>query len=189
MVKKTLSQEDSLLFRETIGDVKTVKNDKLILTKNTKPKPFPQAQTQSQNNVFEEAINTDIETLLQEDSVRFIAPGLQKNVLKKLRKGYYGLGASIDLHGLNSREANLQLSRFIQSSIESGYRCIHIIHGKGYRSPNNQPVLKNDINIWLRQHNEVQAFCSASQKEGGTGAVLVLLKLSAKYGEEDHLNP
>lgn len=177
MAKKTLSSEDSALFRETIGKVKAVKSDKLLFTSGDKPKPFPKTLSQADKSDFKESINTDIETLYQEDRISFISPGLQKNVLKKLRKGYYGLGASIDLHGLSSREASVQLSRFLQSSIESGFRCIHIIHGKGYRSPDNQPVLKNNINIWLRQQKEVQAFCSASQKEGGTGAVVVLLKI------------
>ena len=185
MVKKILSQEDSALFRKAIGEVKTVKSDKLLLTTTKKPKPFPHAQPQDKTSGFDEVISSDMEILFQEDSISFVSPGLQKNVLKKLRKGYYDFGGSIDLHGLNSREANLQLSRFIQDSLESGYRCIHIIHGKGYRSPNNEPVLKNNINTWLRQHQEVQAFCSASQKDGGTGAVVVLLKLSAKYGEEN----
>jgi hypothetical protein len=46
-------------------------------------------------------------------------------------------------------------------------------------------VLKNDINIWLRQHQEVQAFCSTAQKDGGAGAVFVLLRLSDKYGDQD----
>ncbi|KAF3981082.1 MAG: DNA mismatch repair protein MutS [Methylococcales symbiont of Hymedesmia sp. n. MRB-2018] len=178
MVKKTLCCKDSDLFRATIGEVKAIKNDKLLIESANKPKPYPQTQLQNNNNHFSGANHSKIEKLEQEDSIRFIAPGLQKNVLKKLRRGGFGLHASVDLHGLTSREANIQLSRFLQSSIETGCRCIHIIHGKGYRSANKQPVLKNDINVWLRQHKEVLAFCSAPQKEGGTGAVFVLLKLS-----------
>jgi DNA-nicking Smr family endonuclease len=46
------------------------------------------------------------------------------------------------------------------------------------------PVIKNELNRWLRQHKDVQAFCSASQKDGGTGALFVLLRLSDKYGFE-----
>ncbi|HIF55181.1 MAG: Smr/MutS family protein [Methylococcales bacterium] len=185
MVKKTLSSEDTALFRKTIGKIKAIKSDSVLLTDTSKPKPYPQTQTLNTPSHFAEVIDNEIEKLHQEDSIRFIAPGLQKNVLKKLRKGFFGLDASIDLHGLSSREADFQLSRFLQHSLANGYRCIHIIHGKGYRSPNNQPVLKNDINVWLRQHKEVQAFCSTPQKEGGTGAVFVLLKISEKYGEEE----
>ena len=185
MAKKTLSADDSALFRQTIGKVKQLKSDTLLLAPDDKPKPYPKQQSFKVNNSFEESSESEIEILYQEDSISFIAPGLQKNVLKKLRKGYFGLDATIDLHGLTSQEAKHQLSRFLHFSVEDGYRCVHIIHGKGYRSPGNHPVLKNDINGWLRQHKDVQAFCSTPPKDGGTGAVFVLLKLSKKYEEED----
>jgi DNA-nicking Smr family endonuclease len=180
MVKNKPSSEDSDLFRATIGEVNTIKSDKQLLASTSKPKPYPKTQTDTNNTTFPQSQNNDIEKLYQEDSLSFISAGLQKNVLKKLRKGFFGLDASIDLHGLTSQQANIQLSGFIQHSIENSYRCVHIIHGKGYRSPNMHPVLKNDINIWLRQHQAVQAFCSTPQKEGGTGAVFVLLKISDK---------
>lgn len=186
MTKKILSSEDSALFKQFVGKVRTVKNKTLVLTSSDKPKPYPKNKSLNSINSFETSLGLDIEKLYQEDSLNFTAPGLQKNVLKKLRKGYFGFDASIDLHGLTSREAKHQLSRFLHFSIEDGYRCVHIIHGKGYRSSNDQPVLKNDINAWLRQHSEVQAFCSTPPKDGGTGAVFVLLKQSAKYAEEEN---
>jgi len=185
VAKKILSTEDSELFRQSIGKVKAVESNSLILTSAEKPKPYPKDKALKSIKNFDSSSNLEVEQLYQEDSMSFIAPGLQKNVLKKLRKGYFGFDASIDLHGLTSQEAKHQLSRFLHFSIEDGYRCVHIIHGKGYRSPGNQPVLKNDINLWLRQHSEVQAFCSTPPKDGGTGAVFVLLKLSEKYGEQE----
>ena len=185
MAKKTLSSEDSDLFRQSIGKVKAVESNSLHITSAEKPKPYPKNKTEQTRNSFESSADIELEKLYQEDSMSFIAPGLQKNVLKKLRKGYFGLDASIDLHGLTSREAEYQLSRFLHLSIEEGCRCIHIVHGKGYRSSNDKPVLKNDINAWLRQHKNVQAFCSTPAKDGGTGAVFVLLKLSRKYAEEE----
>lgn len=184
-MKKTLSAEDSDLFRQSIGKVKAVESNTLILKTSEKPKPYPKDKALKILNSFEDLADLEVEKLFQEDSLSFIAPGIQKNVLKKLRKGYFGFDASIDLHGLTSQEANHQLSRFLHFSIEDGYRCVHIIHGKGYRSSNDQPVLKNDINVWLRQHENVQAFCSTPPKDGGTGAVFVLLKLAQKYGEEE----
>jgi len=185
VVKKILSTDDSALFRQSIGDVKPIEKDTLLLRPDKKPKPYPQPKSEELSTRFQHSIDSEIEQLYQEDSMSFIAPGLQKNVLKKLRKGYFGLDASIDLHGLTSREAEYQLSRFLHLSIEEGCRCIHIVHGKGYRSSNDKPVLKNDINAWLRQHKNVQAFCSTPAKDGGTGAVFVLLKLSRKYAEEE----
>jgi len=37
-------------------------------------------------------------------------------------------------------------------------------------------VIKNKVNSWLRQHQDVLAFHSAMPKDGGNGAVYVLLK-------------
>ncbi|WP_425411963.1 Smr/MutS family protein [Methylomicrobium agile] len=59
-----------------------------------------------------------------------------------MRKGQFGLDAEIDLHGLTSEEAKRQLLIFLQRAVIDGCRCVLIIHGKGYRSPDNLPVLK-----------------------------------------------
>jgi DNA-nicking Smr family endonuclease len=185
--KNKLSSEDSALFRKSIGKVNKLETKTISFSSKDKPKPKPYPTKQTTNNIndFENSINSQIEKLTQEDSFSFLAPGLQNNILKKLRKGYFGTDASIDLHGLTSQEANHQLSKFLHFSIEDGYRCIHIIHGKGYGSSKDHPVLKNDVNLWLRQHKDVQAFCSTLPKDGGAGAVFVLLKLSEKYKSEE----
>jgi DNA-nicking Smr family endonuclease len=113
------------------------------------------------------------------DSMRFLANGIQQSVIKKLRSGYFGIDAEIDLHGLSRHVAKQQLLHFLHTCVEEGCRCVHIVHGKGYRSPDNISILKNDLNHWLRQHQDVQAFCSAKPNEGGTGALFVLYELPA----------
>ncbi len=184
MAKKILTPEESDLFRQTIGNVHTVKSDKVLLTEGKKPKPYPKSQAVNVEEHLSTATEFDAEKLGIEDSLSYMAPGLQHNVLKKLRKGQFGLDAEIDLHGLSSVEAKRQLLHFLHNSVEDGCRCVHIIHGKGYRSEGNHPVLKNNLNLWLRQHQHVQAFCSAPPKDGGTGAVFVLLRLSEKHAVE-----
>lgn len=185
VTKKSLSTEDVELFRQTIGKVKSIKQDNVLLQPEKKPPPRPRTKVADRDNPLQKLVDSPVEILSHEDRLSFIAPGLQKNVLKKLRKGYFGPDADIDLHGLSSQEAKRQLLNFLHHCVENGCRCVHIIHGKGYRSPDNHPILKNEINLWLRQHKDVLAFCSAPPKEGGTGAVFVLLKLSEKYGEQD----
>lgn len=188
MAKKTPSPDDGDLFRSAIGNVKRVESDTVVLKPAEKPRPVPKFKAMEQVDPLQNDVNDSLDTLFQEDKVGFIAPGLQKNVLKKLRKGYYGVDAEIDLHGLSSRDALQQLLRFLHFCVEDGCRCVHIIHGKGYNSPDNQPVLKNDINLWLRQHKDVLAFCSTPPKAGGTGALYVLLKLSDKFGLEEEFD-
>jgi DNA-nicking Smr family endonuclease len=53
---------------------------------------------------------------------------------------------------------------------------VRIIHGKGLGSWNREPVLKGKLQGWLSRHGEVLAFCQAPATQGGSGAVLVLLK-------------
>lgn len=185
VTKKTPPADDLNLFRASVGKVRSVNNNTVILKPDKKPRPVPAFKPLEQVNPLQKQIGESLETLYQEDKVGFLSPGLQKNVLKKLRKGQYGLDADIDLHGLSSREAQSQLLRFLHTCVEQGHRCVHIIHGKGYNSPDNQPVLKNDINLWLRQHHDVLAFCSTPPKAGGTGAVFVLLKLAEKFEDAE----
>ncbi len=176
MTKKICSDDDSTLFRQAIGEVKTIENDKVLL--NPKPRQILKRQKQS---VLQAQVPIAGEQLTAEDHLSFLSTGLNKDVLRKLRQGYFGLDAELDLHGLTSYEAKQQLQRFLQECIEAGCQCVHIIHGKGYRSESRYPVLKNNLNNWLRQHSDVLAFCSAAPKDGGTGAVLVLLHLTDKY--------
>jgi DNA-nicking Smr family endonuclease len=50
------------------------------------------------------------------------------------------------------------------------------VHGKGLGSNGKQPVLKGKTRVWLAQRDEVIAFCQARPAEGGSGALVVLLK-------------
>lgn len=185
MSKKTLSPEDSHLFRQSVGKVQAVKNDSWILRADNKPKPkpLPKSQQLDVSGKLQEHRDVFADNLFAEDTISFLENGLQKDVLKKMRQGYFGADAQLDLHGLTSNQAKQQLLHFLHFCVEDGCRCVHIIHGKGYRSENNLPILKNHLNKWLRQHNDVQAFCSALPKDGGAGAVLVLLRQNDKYAE------
>ena len=189
MAKKILTPEDSDLFHQTVGSVQSVKTDKVLFTPTDKPKPYPKPSVINVNGHLIDSVTAlPIEKVGIEDSLSFLNTGLQHKVLKKLRNGFFGLDADIDLHGLSSDEAKRQLLNFLHRCVEDGCRCVHIVHGKGHRSPDQHPILKNNINLWLRQHKDVQAFCSASPKDGGTGAVFVLLQLSEKYSYQEPMD-
>lgn len=183
MTKKNDFTEHENIFKAAVGKVRSIDTNTVILKPAKKPRPYPVQKVLEQVDPLEKAVVDSLETLYQEDKVAFIVPGLQKSVLKKLRKGYFGLDANIDLHGLSSRAAFEHLLSFLHHCVEEGYRCVLIVHGKGYHSPGSQPVLKNDINLWLRRHKDVLAFCSAPTRSGGAGALYVLLRLSDKFSE------
>lgn len=82
----------------------------------------------------------------------------------------------LDLHGYNVVEAKSAIYEFFDECKKQHVRYVHIIHGKGYRSEQKIPVLKTHVAYWLPQHGDVLAFSSALPKDGGTGALYVLLK-------------
>ena len=110
----------------------------------------------------------------------FLRNGLSSQILKKLRRGFWATQDHLDLHGLRSEEARTLLVSFLNEALKHGLRCVRIVHGKGLRSRNAEPVLKRKIGNWLGQRDEVLAFVQARAEDGGGGAVMVLLKAKGK---------
>ncbi len=107
--------------------------------------------------------------------LEFARSGVQPDTLKKLRQGKLNIEQDIDLHGMTVADASVYLRQFLGECEAAGTRIIRIVHGKGYRSP-GAPVIKAMVNRWLRELPMVLAFHSAVPAQGGTGAVVVLLK-------------
>ena len=74
--------------------------------------------------------------------------------------------------------ARTELAQFLAHARHNGIRCVRIVHGKGTRSPNNIAVIRNKVRLSLSQREEVLAFCDAPPADGGSGAVVVLLRAS-----------
>ena len=106
----------------------------------------------------------------------YLREGHSPDILRKLRRGKWVIQAHIDLHGLISDEARLYVATFISDCKKRGIRCIRIVHGKGLGSRNREPILKHKLRGWLIQKDEVIAYAQAKEQDGGSGAVVVLLK-------------
>ena len=101
--------------------------------------------------------------------------GIGRDVLRKLRRGHWVIQDELDLHGMNREQAAVAVAEFLRRCLRRGLRCARIVHGKGLGSRNREPVLKGLLRKWLLRE-EVAAYCQAPAAEGGSGAVLVLLK-------------
>lgn len=175
MTDNFVSDEDKALFRECMRSVKPLHEKTKSLTTKTTPPTQPQ-KTPLHNEKKEYYLSDMItETVLSETILSYSHPSLSHQRFKALKKGQIPWEQRLDLHGLKSEKAKEMLCQFIQTQAEHGKRCLLIIHGKGgiHGTP---PVLKNLINRWLPQIDEVMAFHSASPKDGGNGAIYVLLK-------------
>jgi DNA-nicking Smr family endonuclease len=119
----------------------------------------------------------DVEGLLDDDpTLSYAKDGVGPDVVKKLRKRHWPVQDELDLHGMTRDIARGQLGDFVRRSVRRGVRCVRIIHGVGYGSPNGEPVLRSVVHSWLVQLDEVVAFCVANRADGGNGALVVLLK-------------
>lgn len=119
--------------------------------------------------------------------LEFKRPGVQNGVFRKLKQGRYESEAGLDLHRMTAAVAREELFEFIQESHRLGLRTVLIIHGKGESKAEQQrsSILKGCTDHWLRELDIVQAFHSAQQRHGGTGAVYVLLRKSEEKKREN----
>ena len=109
-----------------------------------------------------------------------VAEGIQASQLRELRRGRIRPEAEIDLHGLRFEEARNHLLSELGRAVDTGLRCLIVIHGKGLRSP-GRPVLRAELPGWLadpRLSGRVLAFAPACGNDGGSGATYVLLRRS-----------
>lgn len=170
---------DADIFRSSIGNVKPLTVPPKFTPSVPRPLPIARQHLADEQAALQESLSDDftIETLLHSDeSLSFARNGIGPDVMRKLRRGHWTIQQQLDLHGLRREEAREALAEFLRLAAKRGWRCVRIIHGKGLGSVNKEPVLKSKVRNWLVQKEEVLAFCQATAAEGGSGALLVLLK-------------
>jgi DNA-nicking Smr family endonuclease len=170
--------DDAALFRAAVADVAPLHAEETARTGKARPAPIPRQRLRDEAKVLDDSLSdhwdpADMET---GDELFHVRDGLPSTTLRRLRRGAFSIAAELDLHGYTLDQARAALTQFLQDAPRRVNCCVRIIHGKGYGSPQGKPVLKNMLNRWLRQRDDVVAFCSALPRHGGTGALYVLLK-------------
>lgn len=176
------SLSDEEYFLKEMEGVKRIQNKNRI-PKTKSPKiPQPTSEDEDVINTLNMIVDGNIEFKIS-DSAEYIegynVKDYDPNVLKKLKKGEIAYQSYIDLHGKTKDEAKLAVKNFIENSHKNGIRCVLIIHGKGMHSKDYIPVLKESLKSWLSSKStgrHILAFCSAIPRDGGTGALYVLLR-------------
>jgi len=106
----------------------------------------------------------------------YVAPGVDRREIRKLRRGEHTIRGRLDLHGSTVAEAGKSVKRFIENSRHARHRCVCIIHGKGLNSAGGMSQLRAPVREILMRTASVLAFASAPSSDGGAGAVYVLLR-------------
>lgn len=87
--------------------------------------------------------------------------------------------ARIDLHGLIESEAESRLIAFLEGSRQRGFKKVLIIHGKGHHSK-GEPVLGKMVKRVLDSTRFAGARKEAAKQDGGSGAIVVILREKEK---------
>ena len=112
----------------------------------------------------------DKDKFISKDSSSGQGRGKNLKILKKIKSQ-----DTIDLHGLTSSEAEIELKNFLLNSKSKGYTKVCVIHGKGIHS-NGESVLKKVVDNVLRNCPYVGTTGFSQQRDGGKGSRWVTFK-------------
>lgn len=171
--------EDGELFRDAVSDVRPLANAPRATHARRRPKPLPYQRLRDEREALADSLNDHLgaDALLETgEALAYVRNGVSRQVLRALRRGQWVIQDELDLHGFTVASARSLLIEFLNASLRRDLRCVRIIHGKGLRSKNREPVLKQRVANWLMQRDEILAFCQARPVDGGGGAVIVLLR-------------
>ena len=179
-----MKEEDDLFLKEMSdvaplkrGDLKPIKNRSQISDMDFSERRDSATKNLETDNFL---VSEGIAALDAFYVLSFKREGIQNGVYRKLKQGRYEYDAKLDLHRMNVTQARKEIFDFIGEAHSLGLRMLLLVHGKGRATSleNRKSILKGYANVWLKQIPSVQAFHSAHRKDGGTGAVYILLKKS-----------
>lgn len=168
--------DDASLFRAAVGDVSPLPDPGRIAPTPARVAPTPRRRTSDAPATPDLLSDHVPHDSAADNELGFLRPGVAPQTLRRLRRGHWPVAEELDLHGMNRDAARTSLVAFLNHCHLHLAKCVRIIHGKGLSSKNNEPVLKQLVRNWLIQRPDVLAFVPAQPAEGGSGAVIVLLK-------------
>lgn len=177
--------DDEALLREALAGVAPLPDSGRVRLDKARPAPIPAQRLRDDEQVLADSLSDELPLeagLETGEELVFLRPGLPAHILRKLKRGHWSVQDQLDLHGSRSDEARALFAGFLSESLKRGLRCVRLIHGKGLRSQQGEPVLKRKVGRWLAQRDDVLAFVQARPEDGGGGAVVVLLKARHRHG-------
>lgn len=188
------SAQDLALFRRVAGNVAPVDTrNRLLHTPQTALPPVKPAPSRNADNAQRDTTapradagvsDADVSHLLCADGTAFLRPGVGPDVLLKIAQRFWRLDADLDLHGMTIEQARPRLAAFITQCVAFDARCIRVVHGKGYGSPDATPILRDKVRAWLVGLADVRAFAQAPDRDGGAGATIVLLRADERRARD-----
>lgn len=177
--------DDASIFNQAMYDVVPIekKGARKIPAHEKKiapPYPAPDIEQEVMEHLRDLVNGTvDMDITFSDEYIEGSISGVDKNTIRRLKKGQIPVQDHIDLHGLTQKEAEIRVREFLVKSQSRDLQCVLIVHGRGLNSLDSIPVLKERLPVWLNKgpaRKIVKAFSSARPYDGGTGAIYVLLR-------------
>ncbi len=180
---RRLSPEEQRLWRHVTKDVARPER------RPTPPPPVPEApadnspktSTQTRNTRKYHHVPLPLPTVPPPpEALRHgTAPGLDRRTARRMKRGKLDIDDTLDLHGHTQTQAHRALLRFLEGAHRSHLKSVLVITGKGNRAEGGAGVLQESVPRWLNEnpaHQWVNAFSYANIRDGGTGALYILMK-------------
>ncbi len=181
MTKRKLSQEEQALWQRYTRDIEKTTFDNIIEENKSRFVLKVPKKTTFKNP--SQPYSTHHESLKNKDS----------NWAKKLNQGKAAVDLKIDLHGLTCAQAHDRLFHSLERAQKKGNRVVLVVTGKGNIKndygesreadiENNRGVLRREVPMWLSggtMCHLIVSFQEATLKDGGSGALYVVLKRTA----------
>jgi DNA-nicking Smr family endonuclease len=163
-------------FRRAVADAQPLARPRKVIQRR-RPAPVARQRLRDERAALAESLGpvTLDDALDSGDELAYLREGLGRDLLRKLRRGHWVVEDELDLHGMNRHAAAISVTEFLRHCRHRRLGCVRIVHGKGRGSHQREPVLKGLLRKWLLRQ-DVLAFSQAPAAQGGSGAVLVLLK-------------
>lgn len=177
---------DELDFRAQMEDVRPIARKLNLADPGRKGSRPTEAQLARRQSAAAELAGRDflsddfVDLLPPHDPMEYHRDGIQQGVIDRLRQGGYSDQARLHLLRLPLAECRRQLPTFIHDAYAHDLRCVLIIHGRGREIDSRPNVLRSYLAKWLVSFDEVQAYVSAQQADGGLGATWVMLRKSQR---------
>ncbi|HMW17956.1 MAG TPA: Smr/MutS family protein [Accumulibacter sp.] len=174
-----LSADDRAVFRAAVAGTVPLPPLNRSSFEPPKPSPHPRQRERDEAAVLTELAHGPLaidDWLDLGGADSFLRNGVPRNVLRDLRRGRWSIQDHLDLHGFNRHQAHEAVAVFVAGAVDSGKRCLRIVHGRGRGSPDREAILRGLVKRWLSRHQAVLAFCHPPPCDGGDGALWVMLK-------------
>lgn len=177
--------DDAALWQRVTETVKPLKSNRIIgkplmaTSKSEQPEP---SRTPPRKNSLAPPLRDQprTERAGANDLSHGTAAGVDKRTNQRLIRGKLPIEGRLDLHGHTRESAHRALDAFIRGAFTAGRRCVIVVTGKGVRLESGEVgVLRQAVPGWLNGPTLrpiVLAYSHATPKDGGEGALYVLLK-------------